>query len=330
MLNKRGILIGAATAACALGIGFLMQPSTFGPAAGGNTGAAQAGLELRQEPTVSSPVSIEKITLTSVKPGLSPADPARGERTAGGAGAVASGRPSLVAACDLSARATALAGALVQLEITAPCRGGQRITLHHHGMMITETLDDKGALDLVVPALSARATFIVEPVDLVTTSEAAAVMAAAVAQVDVPDMGQVDRVVLQWRGNSGFEIHAREFGAQYGENGHVWHGADPALGGEGQLLRLGDPDQLVPRLAEIYSFRHDASTSAVEGGLIEISVEAEITQINCGREIAAQSLRVVAGRVQTRDLVLNMPDCTASGDFLVLNNLVENLKIAAK
>lgn len=317
MLDKRIVLISAATAACALGIGFFMQPSATGSAAGNEDQLSeQTGVALPQEPALASPVAIEKITLTSAKPALAEAQEA------------ASVEPTLLPEpCGMQVRGTALPGALVQLQVTAPCRGKERVTLHHHGMMVTETLDAKGQLDLIIPALSETATFIVEPVSLSPLTEA---MIGAVAQVKVPDMAQVDRVVLQWGGNSGFEIHAREFGAQYGEQGHVWHGADPAQKSVGHLVRLGDPQQLAPRLAEIYSFQRDVSSAPVEAGLIEISVEAEITQINCGREIAAQSLRVVQGRVQTRDLVLNMPDCSASGDFLVLNNLVENLKIAAK
>ena len=317
MLDKRIVLISAATAACALGIGFFMQPSATGSAAVNEDQLSeQTGVALPQEPALASPVSIQKITLTSAKPALVEAQEA------------ASAEPTLVPEpCAMQVRGTVLPGALVQLQVTAPCRGKERVTLHHQGMMVTETLDAKGHLDLIIPALSETATFIVEPVSLSPLTEA---MIGAVAQVKVPDMAQVDRVVLQWGGNSGFEIHAREFGAQYGEQGHVWHGADPAQKSVGHLVRLGDPQQLAPRLAEIYSFQRDVSSAPVEAGLIEISVEAEITQINCGREIAAQSLRVVQGRVQTRDLVLNMPDCSASGDFLVLNNLVENLKIAAK
>ncbi|OIQ43910.1 MAG: hypothetical protein BM558_09930 [Roseobacter sp. MedPE-SW] len=317
MLDKRIVLISAATAACALGIGFFMQPSATGSAAvNGDQLSQQTGVALPQEPALASPVAIEKITLTSAKPALVEAQEA------------ASAEPTSVPEpCAMQVRGTALPGALVQLQVTAPCRARERITLHHQGMMVTETLDTTGQLDLIIPALSETATIIVEPVSLSPLAEAAV---GAVAQVKVPDMAQVDRVVLQWGGNSGFEIHAREFGAQYGENGHVWHGADPAQESVGHLVRLGDASQLAPRLAEIYSFQRDVSPSPAEEGLIEISVEAEITQINCGREIAAQSLRVVQGRVQTRDLVLNMPDCSASGDFLVLNNLVENLKIAAK
>ncbi|WP_415220340.1 hypothetical protein [Pseudophaeobacter arcticus] len=324
MLNKRIVLMSAATAACALGIGFFMQPTTFG-SAGLDGGSDQAGLQLPQDPELARPIAIEKITLTSANPGLSEDDdiPSAQRQPAQ--------RQSPVAACGVTASATALPGALVALQISAPCRGNERITLHHQGMMVTETLGPDGQLDLVIPALSSTATFIIAPATLTPTDAAATAAAVgAVVQVAVPDMAEVDRVVLQWSGNSGFEIHAREFGAQYGENGHVWHGADPSQKAAGKMMQLGDATQLVPRLAEIYSFQRNQGEAPAAAGDIEISVEAEITEINCGREIAAQSLRVVAGRIQTRDLVLNMPDCTASGDFLVLNNLVENLKIAAR
>jgi hypothetical protein len=60
-----------------------------------------------------------------------------------------------------------------------------------------------------------------------------------------------------------------------------------------------------------------------------VSVEAEITEANCGRDVAAQTFHVHAGEIQTRDLSMTIPACDAVGDFLVLNNLIEDLKIAA-
>lgn len=309
MLDKRMMMISAATAACALGIGFLMQP----PAQDRNTALVTLEDGVPQDPVVPTPLAIEKITLTSANQALEQSDET----------AVNTPDPqqALVAACAMQAQATAHPGALVALYVSAPCRAGERITLHHQGMMVTETLDREGNLDVVLPALAETAVFIIEPGQGDDQQSA-----GAVARVDVPDMAEVDRVVLQWSGNSGFEIHAREFGAQYGELGHVWHGADQ-VGSAGQVIQLGDATQLAPRLAEVYSF-HRAGAQAA--GVIEISVETEISQINCGRDISAQTLRISQGRVQTRDLVLSMPDCGAAGDFLVLNNLVENLKIAAK
>lgn len=318
MLDKRTVLIGAATAACALGIGFLMQPAAGKKPA---TGLAQVGAEQRvpSEPALGSPLEIEKITLTS-RQKLPP-------MTGDAMDVATPASASADAACRMQASATALPGAMVALNILAPCRGGERVTLHHQGMMVTETLGETGALELTLPALASSAIFIIEPAKVPKALRIRSAPAdGAVVQVEVPDMAQVDRVVLQWSGNSGFEVHAREFGAQYGEQGHVWHGAEPARG-LGEMVQLGDRAQLSPRLAEVYSFRRDASGA---DGVIEISVEAEVTEINCGREIAAQSLRFSQGRVQSRDLVLEMPDCTATGDFLVLNNLVEHLKIASK
>ena len=80
-------------------------------------------------------------------------------------------------------------------------------------------------------------------------------------------------------------------------------------------------------MAQVYTF---PSAMAEESGNVELSVEIEVTNSNCGLEIEAQALQVKAGaqpKVQTLDLT--MPDCDAVGDFLVLKNLVDDLKVAA-
>ena len=62
-----------------------------------------------------------------------------------------------------------------------------------------------------------------------------------------------------------------------------------------------------------------------------LSVETEVSQANCGLEIEAQSLEVgTQGTVKTQNLTLAVPECDAIGDFLVLNNLLQDLKVAAK
>ena len=210
--------------------------------------------------------------------------------------------------------------ASVRLVVSAPCLPNERVTLHHHGMIFTAVTDAAGRLDLSVPALAERAVFIA----------AFANGKGAVATAEVPDLADYDRVVVQWSGAGGFQIHAREFGAGYGEPGHVWHGAAPRGDGAGGMVqRLGDAGTLAPQLAEIYSFPRAAADS---GGQIALSVEAEVSAANCGRDVAAQllELRGPGARLRTRDLVLSVPNCTAIGDFLVLNNIVDDLKIAAR
>ncbi|MEL0436957.1 hypothetical protein [Phycobacter sp. K97] len=315
-MDKRILTLSGATVACALGIGFFMQQSTppraiDAPDAGvalvpGQDDKAWHALPAEPQPGA---FKIENITLTSVQRSGEEQSPDQATETFAS--------PS-EEGCSVSVSAVAMPGAMVDLSASSPCQAGKRLTVHHHGMMFTVAFDPDGLWHQKVPALASSAVFIIEPEQGL----------AEVAAVTVPDLKDVTRVVLQWSGDSGFEIHAREDGAEYGAPGHVWNGSDPALG-VGQMMRLGDDGLLAPRLAEVYSLprRGDGLAS------VDISVETEITQINCGRQIDAQTLSLGHGgdrrKLRTQDLTLAMPDCDAEGDFLVLNNLLENLKIAS-
>ncbi len=148
---------------------------------------------------------------------------------------------------------------------------------------------------------------------------------SAVAVAEVDGIEDFERVVVQWNGNSGLELHAREIGAAYGGEGHVWHGAGRHAG-MGRIDRLGEQSLLATRIAEVYNL-----PSGLPGpsGTVPLTAEAKITEGNCGRDIFAQTLQLTGGRLSSRDLVMAMPDCDAQGSFLVLNNLLEDLKIAA-
>jgi len=334
------------TVACALGIGFVMQrgnevptsltaldpvpiqKSVLGsapqtpqaiptPVAPELTDVSQAGQDALQ---------LDSITLTSAQPAIvapralpplekkaaynrdsanvpnTPADPKM---------------PQL--GCAVVAQARAGDTAIAHLDISAPCYGNERLTVHHNGMMFTATTDASGKLTVDVPALAEKAVFIV----------AFSNGKGAVAQAQIPDLAQFDRIVLQWPGDDGFQIHAREFGASYGESGHVWSGrsdtqAKQATGGF--VTRLGDAATLAPQMAEVYTF---PTRSTKQSGTVTLSIEAEVTEANCGSDVSAQTLELHAGdKLRTRDLVLSVPACSAIGDFLVLNNLVNDLKIA--
>ncbi|MCF6429644.1 hypothetical protein [Leisingera sp. MMG026] len=299
MLSKQVMLTSATTLACALGIGFYMQASGPGLVVNAAIRTAAADPEIPAEPEAAQ-LQIEKITLTSaphaaiaLKAGSEPAE------------------PDYRASCQLTAMAEAAPRAMVNLIVEASCRPNERLTVHHSGMTFTAALDHSGRLSTLVPALTRTAVFIAE-----TSGGSGAV---AVAEVD--GLETVERIVLQWTGNSGFEIHAREFGAAYGSAGHVWHGA----AGAGQVVRLGDDSQLAPRIADVYSLPSDTS----ESGTVSLTAEAEVTAANCGRDVSAQALQLRGGQLTSRDLVMAMPDCDAMGSFLVLNNLVEDLKIAS-
>lgn len=303
MLTKQVMLTSALTLACALGIGVYMQAFGTDREAGSALKAAAAGAELPSEPS-GAELQIEKIALTS-------ANPASARESADHQ----SSEPEPESSCRMTAAAKAAPLAMVAFSVDAACRANERLTVHHSGMSFTVSLDEAGRYEGLVPALTQTAVFIAE----------ISGGAGAVAVVEVPDIGAVERVVVQWSGHSGIELHAREFGAAYGSAGHVWHGAGNQAG-IGRVMRLGDESQLAPRIAEMYSL---PSSLPGQDGRVSLTAEAEITARNCGRDIYAQALQLHSGRLSNRDLVMAMPDCDAQGSFLVLNNLMEDLKIAA-
>lgn len=223
--------------------------------------------------------------------------------------------------CDITMTATPAAAAMVDLSLTASCLPEARVTLHHSGLMITEMTDATGTLTTSLPALAETAVFIAA----FENGE------GAVAQTSVSSLPFYDRVAVQWQGDLRVELHAREFGAAYWTEGHIWHenrGApeNAARGESGFLLQLGRPELADAFLAEVYSF--PAGTAQREG-MIDLTVEAEIFEGNCGRNIESQTLELRDGAsLRTQDLTVAVPDCDAAGDFLLLKNMLENLKIA--
>lgn len=85
---------------------------------------------------------------------------------------------------------------------------------------------------------------------------------------------------------------------------------------------------LEARRAEVYTF---PSGEAGRHGDVALSVEAEITAQNCNTTYQAQTIELRgAGEPRIRDFELVMPGCETEGEFLVLQTLLEDLKIAQK
>ncbi|NIZ11864.1 hypothetical protein [Phaeobacter sp. HF9A] len=288
----------AATVVCALGTGLYMQKRAEQRA----TAAPLNVAALPDIPTdpISGDLLIQDMSFTSAPPPVdAPTETAQSSVACHG---------------DMTVRAEP--GAMLAVEIEAPCHAGERFTLHHGGLMVTEALDHDGHFTGSLPAFTPHAVVIA---DFVTGQDLD-------AAVEVEDLQSVDRIALQWQGNSGLEVHALEFGATYGDAGHVWSQSAPGQG-TGQVDLIGAPEQSAPNLVEVYSLpRRDVTERR---GEVSVSIEAEVTATNCDRAIEAELVEWRGGRLRSRDLVLNMPDCSAVGDFLVLNNIVETLKIAS-
>ncbi|MEL6957450.1 MAG: hypothetical protein AAGL89_00695 [Pseudomonadota bacterium] len=213
--------------------------------------------------------------------------------------------------------------ALVKVAVSAPCYANAPFTTHHQGMMFTVMTDENGEANFMVPALA----------------ETAVIIAAfdngdgGVATVMVPDFNDYDRAVLQWQGPQGVMLNAYENEAAYGSENHIY-AANPGSmsrlnGGDGGfLMSLGDADLADSMMAEVYTF---PSGMAGPVGSVVIAAEAEVTDANCESAYQAQSIQVSpAGEPTALDLEFVMPDCDAVGDFVILQNMFEDLTLAAR
>ncbi len=329
MLGKKEIGTAVGALACAVGIGFVMQ--------GTDTASERYGTQASAEPPVlqsatvaNAMLDVQEITLTSGELDAVIDVPETMEKVET-ADAPATELPQPEApqdmaeapACEILAEARPVAAAMVDLTLSASCLPNERVTVHHNGMIFSDMTSADGTLDLRVPALAEQAVFILA----FSNGE------GAVAQTTVEELADYNRAVVQWKGDTGFQIHAREFGANYGDPGHLWVDAPGDIagavsGGSGVITRHGAGDTDEPLIAEVYSFPKAYTTRE---GAIQLSVETEVTDANCGIEIEAQSLEVQpGGAIKTSNLILPVPDCDAKGSFLVLNNLLQDLKVAGQ
>lgn len=223
--------------------------------------------------------------------------------------------------CETGLSAEPGAGGMVTLRLEAPCQPNARVEIYHDALRFAARSDSSGLLNVALPALREQAAFLVSLPDGSTAS----------AVAEVPEAAEYDRVALQWQGRAAMRIHAYEFGAEFGQPGHVWAEAPgaPRTGAEGKggfLVRLGDAGLAQPMMTEIYSFPRGTSR---RDGAVRLSVEAEVTDRSCGREVEAETLQPGPdGAMRTAALTLNMPGCEAVGEYLVLKNPLQDMKIA--
>ena len=220
--------------------------------------------------------------------------------------------------CPVSLEAVVEPAAMIGLTLLAPCRTNERVVLRHSGLAVTGKTSGTGALFVSLPAFTSDAKVSVRFRDGETVS----------VSVDVPEAQTMRRFGVQWMGDDAFQLNAFEFGADYGDVGHV-SAADPRMEMAatpqrgGFLSVLGDDQVELPMLAEVYTYPTGSEAP------VRIVVEAAITKGTCGREILGETLADLAGEVTITELTLAMPDCSAVGDILVLKNLDPDLKIAS-
>lgn len=220
--------------------------------------------------------------------------------------------------CAVWVVVTPAAGAMLDLSVYAPCDQGADVAVTHAGLTVDARLGSDGQLAIMVPALSEDATLEVQFADGRSQSDT----------TFVPDFAEVERIALQWQGPATLLLHAYEFGATYGDEGHV-HAANPmapGLPGRGFLTALGDPAIAAGRLAQVYSYPVGPLSRT---GSVVLEIEAPVTDASCGRSIEASTLGVHGGAAgQARAIVMDMPACDGAGGYVVLPGVLPDLRIA--
>lgn len=229
--------------------------------------------------------------------------------------------PPFILTCDVQFSAETKPAAMIGVTLKAPCQANSAVTFRHAGLEFSALTDDTGAYNVDIPALSQSASVNVEFEDGREMTTAAS----------IPDLENYVRTALLWRDKADLHIHALEFGAEYGENGHVWseESRDPeysVLARGGFLTELGQDVPFGAKFAEIYSF---PAGQVLRSGTVRVVVEAGIDEQTCGTKISGRTIELDAtGITQDVDLEMTMPDCDAVGGYLVLKNLLQDLNIA--
>ncbi|MEJ1996860.1 MAG: hypothetical protein P8X76_01620 [Maritimibacter sp.] len=222
--------------------------------------------------------------------------------------------------CAVSVSADPAEPALVALSIDAPCHSGEEISLVSGGISFSEYLDSDGHFDMMFPAMMPKPVVTVSFDDGSNTT----------AMTELPDFGAYNRIALTWNGGTGLQLHALENGAGYDQPGHVWaenpQDPDLALSGEGGfMMALGH----VPngRAADIYTY---PAAMDIDATVPELSVEVEVTENTCESRVSGNIFGAGAGLPVHMPLTLSMPGCDAVGQYLVLKNPGQEMKLAAE
>ena len=206
---------------------------------------------------------------------------------------------------------------MVRLQLDAPCYQNQRITVSHAGLEFADTTAGDGTFSVQMPAMNAFAPF------AVTFADCRSIEAKTLKL----SLDGYERVAISWSGAPALHVHAIEFGANFGETGHIW--ADAATmpqNGGGHIVQLGNPLAVLPQLAEVYSVRSDLATQM---GTIDLLVEAEVNAKTCGRDVQGRALQLTGdGSLTSTGIAFSMPRCDGEDCYLQLNNLFQDLVIA--
>ncbi|MEM7525137.1 MAG: hypothetical protein AAF360_15550, partial [Pseudomonadota bacterium] len=118
------------------------------------------------------------------------------------------------ATCAADVASSAAAGGASQITVISPCRAGEVFRLAHGPLTFDIRFDGDGEARMVLPVLSET--------DGVSASFEDGSTADAEVNVNWRELAKTRRVAVAWTDQVDLDLHAFEYAASYGAEGHVW------------------------------------------------------------------------------------------------------------
>jgi hypothetical protein len=226
----------------------------------------------------------------------------------------------IVANCDVNLTVSLKLGEIMAATVVSECRPNEVVMFEHAGLKFDMTTDDNGTVQVDIPALNEDATLTVSFADEASASEA----------ITVRGVDRSARVGIAWEGDINFDLHASEFGARDGSEGHVWEGAprsyrDARRNGGGFLTMLGTPGL---HQAEIYTLPVSRRTA---GGTIDMAVRIGEGSPVCDTSVQLYtSSNQLALEADIRDIGIAINGCAADLTDVQFTTAVPDISIASR
>lgn len=229
------------------------------------------------------------------------------------------------ASCPATVESTAAAGGSSLVTVTSDCRAGDAFELEHGDLRFGATFDGAGIARVTLPVMDDKAG--------VVARFASGDTVAAELNVNWRELAKTQRIAVAWTDLVDLNLHAFEYAADFGEEGHVWQDRPrgfrlvrrtgggyldsfPAVTAEGQSIEVYTfwisrrSPRGVARIALDYASRGDLPEGAFcadgplaspgytvvrsTGGVAEAPSRGRFAPAPCGQALD-QSVRYAAG-----------------------------------
>ncbi len=226
--------------------------------------------------------------------------------------------PAQNSACNIDLTANSTRGANIVVDVMAPCKPAQMVTIDHAGLAFSVLTDQQGAARVTIPALEANAGVSVQFTD----------GSRASTNVSVQDVDSMVRVGLSWENGMDLNLNANEFGNASQVSAQSPRSYRTArLQGGGYLVQLGDPTLAGGKQAEVYSI----PVARQQRGTIALSVVLDNPTAMCGRSILAKTVRSRTGQsARMSSIRFTVPACGGLDRQIELPGAVNNIRLAGK